>query len=98
MSIHKLGLGLTELKLLWLRRMFRLGCGVGPLMAVGGGGQSLGRTGGIGLLLGRSVGRMVVGQILGGQIHIRRVIIFLHLGLFGAVRMIRLLELRRGLL
>lgn len=78
--------------------MFRLDCGADLLRVGGEGEQFLGRIGEIGLPLGRNVGKMVVGQILRGRTHIHRVIIFLHLGLFGAIRRIRLLELRIGLL
>lgn len=62
--------------------------GIGVVLLMGGVvvGRFLGRTGGIGLLLGRIGLRRVIEQILGGRIRIRRVIVFLSLGLFGPVR------------
>lgn len=58
-------------------------------MEGGGEGRFLGRIVEIGLLLGRIGLRRGVEQILGGQIHIRRGIVFLSLGLFGLVRSLR---------
>lgn len=78
--------------------MFQWGYGVGLLMVGGGGGQFLGRIGGIGLLPERIVVKRAVGQIPGGQTRIRRGIVFLRLGLFVAVRKTRLPGLRIGLL
>lgn len=70
--------------------MFKLvwwwGFGVGWLMGVEEVGRFLDRIVGIGLLLGRNGLRMVVGQSLVGQIHIRRGRAFLRLGLFGRFR------------
>lgn len=78
--------------------MFRWGCGVGLLMAGGEGGQFLGQTGGIGLLLGRIAVRRGVGRIRVGRIRTRREIVFLRPDLFVVIRRILLLGLRIGLL
>lgn len=73
--------------------MFQWGCGVDLLREGEEGGQFLSRRVRIGLLLGRSVEKKVVGQILVGRSHIRMGIIFLRLGLFVVIKRIRLLEL-----
>lgn len=54
-------------------------------------GRFLDRIAGIGWLLGRIGSRMAVEQFLGGQTRIRRVIVFLRLGLFVIVRSLVLL-------
>lgn len=64
-----------------------MGRGVDPLMEGGGGGQFLNQKVRKGWRQGKSVWRMVSGQILVGRSHIRRGRAFRGLGLFEGVRM-----------